>query len=57
MAPFVLNLGKKIHGKEATHNGNRVRHFNCEFLVKLSSQVFYRDSQTIPYIFVGFPSH
>ena len=25
--------------------------------VKLSSQVFYRDPHTNPYIFVGFPSH
>ena len=24
---------------------------------KLSSQVFYRDSHTNPYVFVGFPSH
>ena len=27
------------------------------FFVKLCSQVFYRDSYTNPYIFVGFPSH
>ena len=27
------------------------------FLLKLSSQVFYRDSHTNPYIFVGFPSY
>ena len=45
MAQFASNLEKK-HGKLATHNGN-----------ELSSQVFYRDSHTNPYIFVGFPSH
>ena len=35
MAHLVSNLEKKPHRKEATHNGNKVRLFNCEFFLKI----------------------
>ena len=51
-------------GKINTHTGRkrptmalRLGFLIENFFVKLCSQVFYRDSYTNPYIFVGFPSH
>ena len=46
-----IDCGKKPHRKDETPNGNEVRLFNWDFSRKnLSSQVFYQDSHTNPYI-------
>ena len=49
--------GRKKHRKEEIHNGNKVRLFNYELFIKLSSQFIYRNFHTNRCMFVGFSSH
>ena len=56
MAQFASNLEKKNTGRKRPTMGIRLGFLCDNFLVKLSSRVFYREYHTNPYIFVGFPS-
>ena len=52
-----VESGKKHTGRKRPTMAIRLGCLIENLFVKLSSQVFYRDSHTKPYIFVGFPSH
>ena len=54
IAQIALNLEKKKHtGRNQPTMSIRLGFLIKNFFVQLSSQVFYRDSHTNPYIFVG----
>ena len=57
MSQFASNLENTHTGRKRPTMAIRLGFVIENFSVNLSCHVFYRDSHTNPYIFVGFPSH
>ena len=55
MAQFASNLGKNNTGGKRPTMAIRLGFLTENFFLKLSSQVFYRDTHINPYILLAFP--